>query len=1109
MVMRIFSITLLLAWPLTCFAQPSANTPEALEFFEKKIRPVLVQHCYECHSATAKKVKGGLLLDSRAAILTGGDNGPALVPGDPEKSRLIEAIRYTNVDLKMPRKGKLPEAIIADLTTWVKMGAPWPDEKQVKRKTSNEFNLEKRKKEHWCWQPIRVPAVPKVKDDAWARSDIDRFLLSKLEAKGLKPAGDADPRTLLRRLCFDIVGLPPSRADVEEFVKAWDAAGAKRQAVLEQWVDRLLDSPQFGERWARHWLDLVRYAESRGHEFDYTIPNAYQFRDYVIRALNLDVPYDQFVHEHLAGDLLKSPRLNAKDGFNESILGTAFWFLGEEVHSPVDIRQDQADRFDNRIDVLTKTFLGLTVSCARCHDHKFDAISTKDYYALFGVLESSNYRLARFDTISHNRKIAEQFWKVRDNFRVTIQERLSIAASDTLEKLDDYFLTAANIEDHSAKLNPELVKRWRNALAQAAKNEASPLHALAKVAAEKQRPVQDVLQPILKRWRTETPLDLKGAEIIVEFGAGAMNAWLPDDVTFGAGPAQIGDVVLGNSLNRPILRVVEQAAAERDHIWDGLRLAPGSQNESGTLGSAQRPGRTLRTPEFTLKFGKAYALVKGSGMIYAAVGQHIMLAGPLHGGLVQRFNTGDKFQWITVNLPAYKGQRAHLEFTPTDNADFAVIAVTQSLNVPPAYIVATNRLLATKLDKATSPQELARAYQRTFTAIANVLQSDKVKVSGAEVAQLANWLAQNSELFYLDESDGGKLVAQTTTKWSETQKSLLAEIKLDSRLAPAMQDGSGTDEFVFTRGNPKTLGENVPRRFLEALTGPQKLAVKTGSGRLELAQQMTDPAITPFITRVYVNRVWHHLFGRGIVGSVDNFGVLGEAPSHPELLDYLADRFVKGGWSTKNLIRVLVLTRAYQMSSAPDVNADEADPGNLLLHRMRIRRLEGEAIRDSILKVSGRLNSTMYGPSVPVNLTQFQEGRGRPASGPLDGDGRRSVYLAVRRNFLSSFLLAFDTPSPFSTVGRRTVSNVPAQALILMNDPFVHQQADLWANRVLSDKASDEERVRGMYLDAFSRPPTQGEMQACTAYLGTTPDVRRWADLAHVLINTKEFYFVN
>ena len=342
-----------------------------------------------------------------------------------------------------------------------------------------------------------------------------------------------------------------------------------------------------------------------------------------------------------------------------------------------------------------------------------------------------------------------------------------------------------------------------------------------------------------------------------------------------------------------------------------------------------------------------------------------------------------------------------------------------------------------------------------------------------------------------DSEEAKKLLAKTATPILEQQQKLLAQIGHDSRLVPAMQDGSGTNEFVFVRGNPKSAGPLVQRRFLEALTGPDALVVRAGSGRLELAQQMTNPALTPFITRVYVNRVWHHLFGRGIVASVDNFGVLGEAPTHPELFDYLANRLANGGWSTKKLIRTLVLTRAYQMSSVPDAKADEADPGNLLLHRMRLRRLEGEAIRDSILRVSGRLNASMYGPSVPVYLTPFQDGRGRPGSGPLDGDGRRSVYLAVRRNFLSSFLLAFDTPSPFSTVGKRTVSNVPAQALILMNDPFVHGQADLWAKRVMAEKASNEVRVRGMYLDAFARPPTprscRRAWRICSMDAGCTP----------------------
>ncbi|MBI3822189.1 MAG: DUF1549 domain-containing protein, partial [Planctomycetes bacterium] len=523
---------LAILWTMPALAQDKA---EQIEFFEKKIRPVLVQHCYECHSATAKKLKADLLLDSRAGMLRGGDNGPAIVPGQPPKSRLIEAISYTNVDLKMPKKGKLPDAVIADLAAWIKMGAPWPDEKTIKKSTYSEFNLPKRKKEHWCWQPIVAADVPNVKDADWALTNIDRFMLAKLEAKGLKPAAPADPRTLLRRLHFDILGLPPTRVEVEDFVAAWDAAGAKRGKVIEDAVDRLLASPHFGERWGRHWLDLVRYAESRGHEFDYTIPNAYHYRDYVIRAFNADVPYNQFVHEHLAGDLLKTPRLGkragsvsdrSEDTFNESILGTAFWFLGEECHSPVDIRQDQADRFDNRIDVMTKTFLGLTVACARCHDHKFDAISTKDYYALFGILESSNYRLARFDTIAHNRKVAEELWELRVQSRGPLQVAMSKAAVPVIENSHLYLLTAAGIKDLSKDLNPVLLKRWQQALAKARKDESSLLHPFALAAADQKRAIKDVLQTLVNR-PAPAPLDLKDAEVVVDYRNPSAADWLP------------------------------------------------------------------------------------------------------------------------------------------------------------------------------------------------------------------------------------------------------------------------------------------------------------------------------------------------------------------------------------------------------------------------------------------------------------------------------------------------------------------------------------------------------------------------------------------------------
>jgi hypothetical protein len=485
---------------------------------------------------------------------------------------------------------------------------------------------------------------------------------------------------------------------------------------------------------------------------------------------------------------------------------------------------------------------------------------------------------------------------------------------------------------------------------------------------------------------------------------------------------------------------------------------------------------------------------------------------------------GVDFRWVGQDLSRYRGQYTHIEFTPTGPEDFAVAMVVQSENVP-GRVDRPNQVLMKMLatQDAGTLKSLAKAYQKMMTGLVKRLADDSIVGSSeaADCARLANWLLQHTHLFTSNEKTVPKHLARAAARFLTDQAKLTAQIKNESRLALAILDGTGLDEHVFIRGSHKTPGEVVQRRFLEALAGPKPLRIARGSGRLELAGQLTDPALNPLLARVMVNRLWHHLFGRGIVASVDNFGVLGERPTHRELLDYLADRFIQEGWSVKKMIRALVLSSAYRMASTPGGSGDRVDPENLLLHRMRMRRLEGEAIRDSILAVSGRLDQRSFGPSVPVFLTPFLDGRGRPASGPLDGDGRRSLYLAVKRNFLSPLLLAFDTPIPFSTVGRRTVSNVPAQALILMNDPFVHQQAERWAEQVLRQMGTPKERIAAMYQSAFCRPPTEEELGACVDFLKRQEprkpaqggpkngeDPRIWADLAHVLFNAKEFIFL-
>src|SRR5579872_1156890 len=378
----------LAAWLAAAAAALGAQLPAAdVEFFEKQVRPILAQSCQKCHGET--KQEGGLRLDSRTAALKGGDSGAAIEPGKPNESLLIEAIGYTG-DIKMPPKGKLADEQIAALAEWVKRGAPWPAERPPGAK-AGEFDLAARKAKQWAFQPIRPQRVPRVKNAAWPATAIDNFILAKLEEAVLSPAEPAGKRALLRRATFDLLGLPPTAGEIDAFL-----ADDSPQA-FERVVDRLLRSPHYGERWARHWLDLVRFAETRGHEYDYEMPLAFEYRDYVIRALNADVPYDQFVVEHVAGDLLAEPRRHPAERFNESVIATGFWFLGEAKHSPVDVRADEAERIDNQIDVFGKAFLGQTLGCARCHDHKFDAISTNDYYAISGYLQSSRYDVACID----------------------------------------------------------------------------------------------------------------------------------------------------------------------------------------------------------------------------------------------------------------------------------------------------------------------------------------------------------------------------------------------------------------------------------------------------------------------------------------------------------------------------------------------------------------------------------------------------------------------------------------------------------------------------------------------------------------------------------------
>ena len=714
-----------------------------------------------------------------------------------------------------------------------------------------------RAKRFWSFRPIEARAVPAVRDTVWGKSTIDRFILRKLEDKGLKPAPPAGRATLLRRVTFDVTGLPPTVAELDAFL-----ADRSPQAY-ERVVDRLLASPHYGERWARHWLDLVRFAETDGHEFDNDKPDMWRYRDYVVRAFNADVAYPQFVREHIAGDLLGAPRRSADGNFVESPMATAYYWLGENKNSPVDSVESIAERVDSQIDVFGKAFLGLTIACARCHDHKFDPIATADYYSLAGFFHS--------------------------------------------------------------------VRRGQLAV--------------------------DGAVP-----RNEAGLPTAGFTWSV------------------AGPAFA--------------------------LFNG-RLTSGSI-------SPVRQG-VAYSNIFTLQKRYVHVRTAGTAGVKLMVDEY---------PLTTYNGTDREFKWYSYDVLMYAQHPAYVALIDQDSAGHVTLG--------------------------------------------EVVFSDDAKPPVREIE--------------IDLAAGN-----------------LVETCPEPMLTLAPVDDAVADTRIHVRGSHKTLGAPAPRRFLPVIAGLEQASVTRGSGRLDLADRLTDEA-NPLLARVMVNRFWQHHFGRGIVSTPDNFGATGEPPTHPELLDWLAMEYRSSGWSAKHMHRLMLLTKAYQMSSGGE--AQDTDPANKYLYRFPVQRLEAEAIRDHLLAVSGSLDLTMAGPSVPVYVSAFMDGdaRGKPKSGPVDGRNRRSLYINVRRNYLPDSLTIFDYPQPISTLGKRNVSVVPTQALYLMNSEFVQQQAARWAERV----RHEPDPVRTMYREAFSRPPSAAEVTVAREFLKTQP----LESYAHALMQTAEFLFI-
>jgi hypothetical protein len=851
----------------------AAEKPDAagLDFFEKKIRPVLAEKCYKCHSADAEKIKGGLVLDTREGSRQGGDSGPAVVPGNLKDSLLIEAIRYENKDFAMPPKksgGKLPEEVIKDFEKWIGMGAPDPrDGKPAKALTQQKQNDYGEARNWWAWQTPHDTKAPAPKDAAWAKTEIDQFLLAGMEAKGVKPVGDADKMTLLRRVYFDLVGLPPPPAEIRAFY------ADSSPAAFEKLVDRLLASPQFGERWGRHWLDVARYAESSGKDANIAYPHAWRYRDYVIGAFNADKPYDQFIREQIAGDLL--PAKNDQQRA-EQIVATGFLALGPKGQNERNPRQFALDVADEQIDATSQAFLGLTVACARCHDHKFDPIPQKEYYSLAGIFLSTEtkYGTARGVQNLHSSELIE------------------LPAGAGAPKLNKS-MSASDRQRKEARL------------------------------AQLQKDQAEIFQSRMQS-RGEAPAgqqQLRALRVVTELG------------------------------------LLEKDLANYDESGQMKALAMGVQDLPATRA-------------------------------------------PMGGGFFgRRFNPAGR----PPGAPGGPGG-------------------------PGAY----------PPGQPGNPQQMAQMAQA-------------FRQRGARPPEF-------------------QVIG---------------------------------DSAVYTRGDADKPGEKTPRGFLTLLTTTTPPQIQPGgSGRRELADWIASPA-NPLTARVMVNRVWHWVFGQGIVTSPDNFGTTGNKPGNQALLDTLAVRFAENGWSVKKLVREIVLSHAYQLASTHDAANFAADPENTLGWRMSKRRLEAECIRDAILATSGQLNPTAYPGSVIAYSGDGPVGFGRnfgvSEESIVDSGSRsnlRSVYLPVARDVLPDALAVFDFSEPSLVSGSRDSTNVPSQALYLLNSPFVATASQKFASRVLAAHpagpngglaANLYQRVTTAYWMAYSRGPTPAERQAANDFFTKFP----------------------
>ncbi len=914
-------------------------------FFEKRVRPILVEHCQACHGS--KKQEAALRLDSASALKKGGDSGAVVVPGDPENSPLIHAVRYAEAT-RMPPKGKLPDASIQILTTWVKQGAYWPAD-PVGNPIEQKPDWQEVTRKHWAFQPVPEVPVPEFKKPEWVKDSIDAFIRVRLNAAKIEPNPPADRRTLIRRATFDLHGLPPTPAEVAAF-----EADSSDDAFATV-VNRLLDSPRYGERWARHWLDVARYSDTRGYVRLRDNPNyhfAWTYRDYVIRAFNEDLPYDQFILQQLAADQLPH------DDDPRSLAAMGFLTLGQRFIN------SQHDIIDDRIDVVSRGLLGLSVACARCHDHKFDPIPTRDYYGLHGIFSSSlepfdlpviatQPELTRYlDYIRELQQRTAQYQQFlethRQKFELSFRNRIAeYLLAGQKEEVQANFLAVMFLVDLTKDLNPVTTQRWARLLEQTRKHHhpvLAPWNGLAALATTAGDEFATQAQELIATWQRSPQADRPMNPLVLQ---------------------KLKESSLKNL--EDVARGYGELFQQADEKWQAALKADSSVKELE---------------------GKDWEELRQ------------LLYGPQAPSVVA-LDEIDEFFFVDASM-----------------------------------------------------QNQFHEQQR----------------------KIEDWLASANAAPH-------------------------AHVLVDSR--------KPRDSHIFLRGNASNPGPAAARQFLAALSRESQRPFETGSGRLELARAITDRN-NPLTARVFVNRIWMHHFGAGLVRTPSDFGLRGEPPTHPELLDHLARQFMDEGWSLKKLHRHVMLSSTYQQSSAEKPAAVRIqDPENRLLSRMSRRRLDWESLRDSLLAVSGEIDLTMGGRSVTITTQPYSR--------------RRSVYGFVDRQNLPGIFRTFDFATPETSNPQRHQTTVPQQALFLLNSPFLKQQTLHLA--VLPELTSIEpldQRIDAVHRRLFGRPAQPTEIELATRFLTAQPDTKPevnpanpsqyltpWEEYLQALLLSNEFAFVD